>query len=236
MINILIPAMGKNSFFKDYYFPKPLVEINGKTMLELLVNDYGCLEEKKLTFVFLDDECKKFHLDDSAKILCDCNCIKLKNETEGALCTSLMAIDYIDNDNPLIIANMDQIIDVDYNEVLKFFKEKNCDAGVITFQDIHPRWSYIKTDGEFVCEVAEKRPLSHDAIAGFYYYSKGSIFVEAAKRVLLKRNSLEGRYYISSSLNEIILDGLKVGYYRINKEQYKSFYSPAKISEYEGSK
>ena len=73
MINILIPAMGKNIFFKDYYFPKPLVEINGKTMLELLVNDYGCLEEKKLTFVFLDDECKKFHLDDSAKILCDCN-------------------------------------------------------------------------------------------------------------------------------------------------------------------
>lgn len=83
--------------------------------------------------------------------------------------------------------------------------------------------------------MAEKRPISKDAVAGFYYYKKGSDFVEAAKKALLKRNSYENRYYISASVNELILSGKKVCYYDIEKEQYKSFYSPAKIKEYEES-
>lgn len=90
----------------------------------------------------------------------------------------------------------------------------------------------VKEGGEIV-EVAEKRPLSKNAIAGFYYYKRGSDFVSAAKSALLKQNNLEGRYYISASMNELILTGKKVGYFDIKKEQYKSFYSPAKIKEYE---
>ena len=83
--------------------------------------------------------------------------------------------------------------------------------------------------------MAEKRPLSKDAIAGFYYYKKGSDFVETAKKALLKQNNLNGCYYISSSINEMILMGKKVGYYDIEKDQYRSFYSPAKVKEYEES-
>ena len=111
----------------------------------------------------------------------------------------------------------------------------NADAGVITFPNIHPRWSYARCMGDEVLEVAEKRPLSKDAIAGFYYFKKGSDFVEAAKNALFKQNHLEGKYYISAAVNELILLGKKVGRFEIEKEQYKSFYSPAKIKEYEDS-
>ena len=77
--------------------------------------------------------------------------------------------------------------------------------------------------------------MSKDAIAGFYYYRQGCDFIQAAKNALLKQNGQEGKYYISASINEMILMGKKVGYYDINKAQYKSFYSPAKIEEYEKS-
>lgn len=234
MINVLLPAMGTSSFFKDSYFPKPLYEIGGKTMMELVVENYANVNPKSYIFIFSQEDCRRFHLDASAKILSTMShVIRLEKQTAGALCTCLMAIDYINDDIPLIVANSDQIIDVDYRDVLKHFEQQNCDAGIITFPNIHPRWSYAKKQGNDIIEVAEKRPLSRDAIAGFYYYRKGSDFIEAAKSVLLKQNALEGKYYISATLNEMILAGKKIGYYDIDKLQYKSFYSPNKIKEYE---
>lgn len=236
MINVLLPAMGKSNFFKESFFPKPLIEINGKTMLELVVENYSQLELKNYIFIFSEEECGTFHLDDSAKILTPSSqVIKLRNQTAGALCTCLMAVEYINDDLPLLIANIDQIINVDYRDVIKHFESNGVDAGVITFPSIHPRWSFARKSGNEIIEVAEKRPLSRDAIAGFYYYKKGSDFVRAAQNAILKQSNLDGKYYISASINELILMGKKVGYYDIDKEQYKSFYSPAKIKEYEES-
>lgn len=234
MINVLLPSMGTSAFFKDNYFPKPLIEINGKTMLEMVVENYSSLEPKNYIFVFSEDDCVKFHLDASAKILTPAGrVVKLHNQTAGALCTCLMAIKYIYDDTPLLIANSDQIINVDYVKVVNYFKAAGADAGVITFSSIHPRWSYARKNGDEVVEVAEKRPLSKDAIAGFYYYKKGCDFVRAAKNAIIKQNHLDGKYYISASINELILMGKKVACYNIEKEQYKSFYSPAKIKEFE---
>lgn len=234
MIHILLPFMGRSTFFENSFFPKPLVEISGKTMLEMVVEDYRALEPKKYIFVFSDEECARFHLDASAQILAPrSRVIRLKGQTSGALCTCLMAIEYIDTDEPLLIANSDQVIGVDYREVIRYLTDAGMDAGVITFPSVHPRWSYARKQGDEVVEVAEKRPLSRDAIAGFYYFRKGSDFVKAAENVLLKQNCLKGQYYISASINELILMGKKVGYYDIDKEHYHSFYSPAKIKEYE---
>lgn len=142
----------------------------------------------------------------------------IRNQTAGALCTCLMAVEYINNNASLIIANSDQIIEVDYTKVIDYFIKINADAGVITFPSIHPRWSYARKSGNDVIEVAEKRPLSKDAIAGFYYFKQGSDFVQAAKKALIKQNNLDGKYYISSSINELILKGKKIGYYDIAKE------------------
>ncbi len=234
MVNILIPSMGKSTFFEDSFFPKPLIEIKGKTMLETVIENYTNVDPKNYIFVFDDKDCSEFHLDSSAKILSPLSIvIRLRNQTRGALCTCLMAVDYINNDTPLIIANSDQIIDTDYKKVIEHFEKTDADAGVITFPNIHPRWSYARKQGNEIIEVAEKRPLSKNAIAGFYYFKKGSDFVESAKQAIIKDNSMNGKFYISASINEMILLGKKVGYCDIPKEKYHSFYSPEKIKEYE---
>jgi len=235
MINVLIPAMGKSLFFKDSYFPKPMIEVSGKTMLEQVVDNYSELKEKHFIFIFSKKDASEFHLDESARILTEpeTDIFVLENETAGALCTCLMAVEMIGNQNPLLIANCDQIIDVDYNDVLRKFDSDGADAGIINFDNIHPRWSYARIKDNCVIEVAEKRPLSKNAIAGFYYFRYGGDFVAAAERVILKDNNLNGRFYISSSLNEMILMGKKVSHYSVSRTQYHSFYSPEKIQEYE---
>lgn len=233
-VNVLLPSMGSSVFFKENFFPKLLYEIRGKTMLEHVIDNYMSIESMQYIFVFRDEDCKKFHIDDSVKILNpDARVIRLKNQTAGALCTCLMAIDYINNDEPLVIANSDQIIETDYKDVIQSFTKRDADAGVITFPSIHPRWSYVRKEGDEVVEVAEKRPLSKNAIAGFYYFKKGKDFIRGAENAIKKRNSLDGRFFISASLNELILLGEKVSYYDIEAAQYKSFYSPEKIKEYE---
>ena len=235
MVNILIPSMGKSLFFKKNFFPKPMIEISGKTMLEHVVENYEEIKEKHFIFVFDKKDCSGFHLDDSAKLLTgnDTDIITLGASTSGALCTCLMAVKSINNEEPLIITNCDQTIDVDYNDVLEKFQKLDVKAGVITFDSIHPRWSYAKVVDDEVVEVAEKRPLSKHAIAGFYYFRYGKDFIEAAKKVILKDNNYNGNYYISASLNEIILDNGKIGYYEVSRDQYNTFYSPEKIKEFE---
>lgn len=235
MINILLPAMGDSMFFKDYYFPKLMLEVDGDTILEKVIQNYSCIDEKHFVFVLSQKDCTEFHIDQSARIITepDSSFIVLKNQTKGALCTCLLAINEINDSTPLLIANCDQIIDVDYKEVIDEFQNRELDAGVITFPSIHPRWSYVRMEGSNVIEVAEKRPLSKHAIAGAYYFRRGSDFIEAAKRVIMKENSLSGKYYVSASLNEMILMNKKVGCFEIGKHQYHSFYSPEKIREYE---
>lgn len=235
IINILIPAMGKSQFFKDSYFPKMMIEIAGKTVLEHVVDNFADLSGRHYVFVFGRKECSEFHINESAKILTKdrSDVLILENETEGALCTCLMAVKMISSDTPLLISNCDQTIDVNYRDVIKSFCAADRDAGVITFDSIHPRWSYAKLKGEEVVEVAEKRPLSKHAIAGIYYFRRGKDFVEAAKRAILKGCSVGEKYYISASLNELVLMGKSIGYFEVERDAYHSFYSFEKIREYE---
>lgn len=235
MINILVPSMGKSLFFQDSYFPKPMIEVGGKTMLERLAENYSGIEGKRFIFIFSRKDCLEFHLDESAKILTDytAEVIVLEEQTAGALCTCLMAVDLVNNDDPLIITNADHIIDADFSDALDTFASQNAECGVITFESIHPRWSYARINDGEVIEVAEKRPLSKNAIAGFYWYRHGKTFITAAQSAILKGSSHNGQYYISSSVNEVILDGGKVSYFPVGRDCYHSFYSPEKITEYE---
>ena len=110
MINILIPLAGKNQFFSEYPFPKPLVEFNGKTMID---NFRSIQKEKQFIFIVNSEDCKKYHLDN---VLTNhtCKIIKLDNETKGAACSAMMAVEYIGNDIPLVISNADQLFDICY--------------------------------------------------------------------------------------------------------------------------
>ncbi|WP_323596052.1 glycosyltransferase family 2 protein [Aliarcobacter butzleri] len=237
MINILIPLAGKNQFFPEaeYPFPKPLIEFNGKTMIEHIIDNFSSIQkEKQFIFIVNSEDCKKYHLDNVLNILTNhtCKIIKLENETKGAACSAMMAVEYIDNDTPLIISNADQLFDMCLDEVIKSFG--NSDSGVITFESIHPRWSYVRLDSENrVTETAEKRPISKSAIAGFYYFKKGSNFIYSSAKMIKKDANVNGSYYISPVLNEMVLENKTINIFQIENFKYHTFYTPQKIKEYE---
>jgi len=239
MMNVVVPMVGTSQFFDDaqYKFPKPLIEVSGKTMIELFFENFKEID-KDINYIFIvnKDDCRKFHLDNILNILTSekCEIIKIGSPTKGAACSVLMAIESINNNTPLIIANSDQYLDISINNALIALEKY--DAGVITFKSIHPRWSFVKlNEKNEVIETAEKKPISNEAIAGFYYFSSGEMFVHAAMEMIKKDSSVNNLYYISPVYNELILTSKKLGVYHIESKNYHTFYNPQKIKEYERS-
>lgn len=237
-MKVLIPIAGKSRFFdsKNSPFSKPLIEIKGKSMIQHVIDNMLQIDDEfEFIFIVNSEDCKKFHLHNILKLLSHkCSVVKVNEKTKGALCSILMGINHINDNEELIICNGDQIIDCNLNEVMSSFRNKNLDVGLITFNSVHPRWSYVRYDNNNnVVETAEKRPLSKHAIAGFYYFQNATDFITGAMDSIRKGADVNGAYYIAPSINQLILKNKKIGTFEINSKQYHSFYSPQKIREYE---
>ena len=239
MLNILVPMAGCNQYFPeaDFPFPKSLVEIFGVTMIERVINNLKTSSPTtNFTFVLNENDCRNFFLDNIVDIITDSNCniVKLDSNTRGSACSALMAVNYIEGETPLLIANSDQLFKNNISEFIKNFEYQNADAGVVCFDSVHPRWSYAKVDNDkIVIEAAEKRPISRNAIAGLYWFKKGDHFIDAAMKMIQKNENYKDDFFIAPSLNQMILDGKKIVMSEVQNACYNTFYMPSKITEYE---
>jgi NDP-sugar pyrophosphorylase family protein len=236
MLKIIVPLAGPSDLFVNagYSYPKPLIEINGITMIQMVIDRIKSIQQAhRIIFILKEEDVQKFHLDNTLRLLSpDCEIVKLKHETKGALCSILMAVDKIDKEDSLLILNGDQIIDTDFEIIKNHWTETDADVGVVTFNSVHPRWSFAKIENDKVVQTAEKNPISNNAIAGYYYFKNAGLFLDCAYQCILNDVQLDGRYYISPVINEYILKQKKAFHYPIDKASYHSFYSPQMINEY----
>ena len=175
-LNVLIPMAGRGSRFIEagYSFPKPLIDVDGKPMIQVVVENIGM--EANYIYVCQQEHREKYNLDAMLNLVSsNNNIVELDRITEGAACTALMADELIDNDNPLFFANSDQFVEWDPVEFMYTMQESDCDGGIVTFKATHPKWSFaeIGEDG-YVKRVAEKDPISDNATVGFYYGRKAA--------------------------------------------------------------
>ena len=238
-MQILIPISGHSVFFpkEEFYFPKPLIEVAGSPMIELVIKPLK-QQFRNAHFIFVvdRDDTRSFDLGNTLALLSGDNLqiVEKPGNTSGPLCSCLLAIDTLDLDQPLIISSSDQIIDSDLSQFVDAFRSKQASAGVITFDSVHPRWSYVVDDGAGnVLQSFSNKVSSRHAIAGLFYFKTARLFTDAAMQVLLNDAQIDGTYSIVSTLNEIILTGERVLCLPIESSRYHSFYSPAKIGEFE---
>lgn len=231
---LVLMAGDSKAFASDIYkFPKFLLEVDGKPLIQHLINSFSALKEADFIFVLKKSESQKWHIDNVIKLLIpDAKILKVDGETMGAACSALFSVDLINNEEPLLITNGDQILDIDYADFIK--KSSSFDASTIIFDSVHPRWSYVKLgdDGK-VIEASEKRPISNNATAGTYFYKKGKDFVKAAADMIRKDVNTNGLYYICPAFNEMILNNKSISTYKINQDQYHQITNPQELKIYE---
>lgn len=217
-VNIVIPMAGNGSRFANvgYKDPKPLIPVFGDPMISWVVKNLGV--SANYTFLIRKDfEHARNYLE---TLVPGCNVISIDQVTEGAACTVLLAKEYMDNNNPLVIINSDQYIEFEGCETAFQFifdflykpDEVPLDGKISTFDgEGHPKWSYAKLgyDG-LVTEVREKDPFSPHATTGLYMWKRGSDFVKYANQMISKNIRVNNEFYVVPVFNEALGDGKKV--------------------------
>lgn len=222
-MNILILAAGETRMpSASNPYPTWLSEIDGKVLLEHQIRALLSNDEDLVILAFRQADIRSWHVDDIARqIFPKAEILSIKGNTAGAACTALLTIGKIDLQRELIVASATDHIDIDVSETLATFRSAGADAGVVTFDSLHPRYAFFKKDADgFITEAAEKRPISRSASAGFYWYRKALDFFESIQRMVLKDAHVDGVFYISPSLNELVLAGKRIASVNISPDAY----------------
>lgn len=233
-MNIIVPIAGASSVLESTEYIKSLQEIERKTILQHAFEALQNVDAKHFVVVVKREDVNKYHLDNVVKLLRPkAEVVIAEGETMGAACTCMLAVDKLDLEEPLLIVGNDQVLTIPYIDILADFQSQDYDGGVAIFEDVHPRWSYVRiNEDDHVIEAAEKRPISKNATAGFYYFKKARFFMEAAQSMIMKGASVNGQFYICPVFNEMILKQQIIGVYRVSKEQYFNFNSTSGMDAY----
>ena len=91
-MNVLIPMAGAGSRFQKagFTFPKPLIEVEGKPMIQVVVENLNV--EAKHIFIVQKEHYEKYNLQYLLNLISPgCEVVQVDEMTEGAACTTLLA-------------------------------------------------------------------------------------------------------------------------------------------------
>jgi len=220
-MNIVIPMAGAGSRFVQagYTFPKPLIDVNGKPMIQVVVDNLSI--DGHYIFLVRKEHHEKYDLKHMLEVIAPgCSIITVDHLTEGAACTTLLAKELINNNDQLLIANSDQYIEWDSSHFMYSVQSDHIDGGVLTFYNTHPKWSYAKVNEDgFIDEIREKVVISNNATVGIYHWKKGSDYVKYAEQMIAKNIRVNNEFYVAPVYNEAIQDGKKFKMYEVEEMQ-----------------
>jgi NDP-sugar pyrophosphorylase family protein len=212
MLNIVIPMAGLGSRFMNAGFtdPKPFIRINGVPMIELVISNLRPACPHRFIFV-----CRQIHLEryDFHRRLQElapgCEVLGVPGITEGAACSVLLASEFIDHPEPLLIANADQWVDVNIDDFLAQADRCNTQGLIMTMPATSPKWSYVKRDSAGnVCQVVEKEVVSDEATVGIYHFAQGSDFCAEAREMIAADERSMGEFYVAPVYTRMYHAGL----------------------------
>jgi dTDP-glucose pyrophosphorylase len=234
-MNVVVLAAGGASVSTNIDgYPLCLSEFKGRLLIEILLRKW---EGRDVNFAVMlrGEDIQQYHVDEVVhRVTPSAKVYPINAPTAGAACTALLAIEQINTDEPLVIVNGDELLDIEYNEPMERFESAGWDAGSVIFDSVHPRYSFVRLNEEgLVVEAAEKNPISRNATAGFYWYKRGSEFVSAAMQSIRKNALSESPYFICPVFNELVLEQKKIGVYQIEKSAYKPFKTKHQIEQFQ---
>jgi hypothetical protein len=235
-ISVLILAAGQAGFeTHDGGYPLCLTEFDGLSLLERIVRNTSNIKGAKYAFALLIKETERFHLDKVAKLLApSAVVIRTPESTQGSACTALLAASQLDPESELLIISANELVDVDFSEVVTDFRCRKLDGGLLVFRSVHPRYSYVRLNAErLVTMAAQQDPISHHATAGVFWFAKTREFTEAAMNLIRKNASVNGKFYVAPVFNELILRHGRIGVRDLEISKYSPLKTERQVQQFE---
>ncbi len=236
-INVVIPMAGLGSRFSKAGFkkPKPFIDVEGVPMIEKVIQNLNIPNAKYILIGNNEHLIQERNLVNKIKMNYDAVFVELDKLTEGTACTVLFSREFINNENPLLIANSDQLVDININNFIHDCFNRNLDGSILCFEDVNmdPKWSFAKIDDEgFVTEVKEKVVISNLATVGIYFFSKGIYFIDSAIDMIINKDKVNNEYYTCPVYNYMIQKNQKIGIYEIDQKLMHGIGTPEDLEIY----
>lgn len=235
-VNILIPMAGRGSRFKNVGVttPKPLIEVEGMTMIERALKSFDFLKDiphYRLIFILNQEDEDAYTLSSELRRLFPDIPMEIRfvpQVTRGQAETCLAVRDLIDNNNRLFIHACDTY---GRSNIWDIVIKEDPDGILACFESNDPRFSYAKLDElGYVTETAEKRVISNRATTGMYYFKRGADFVAAADTMITTDQKENGEFYVAPCYNRLVQTGKRV---RVaTATEYAVFGTPEELAQY----
>lgn len=233
---------GEGSRFKSegYDVPKPLIQIDGVPMV---IRASQALPDAD-TWIYM---VRKEHMDTSSigDVLkdydSDVKIIPVDSLTDGQASTCLLAKDLIDNNQQLMIGACDN--GAIWNKELFEKLKEGADCLVWTFRNNvavkrkPEAYGWVNVDDvNVVKNMSVKVPISNTpmndhAVVGTFWFKKGSMFVDAAERMIQLDRRINNEFYVDECINDMVALGYVVKVFEIDK--YICWGTPNDLRTYE---
>ena len=228
---------GKGSRFRKAGFqrPKPFIDVLGQTMIERVLDNLSCDDIKFILIAQQEHIQAEKALISKIKKDYNVEFIPINQITEGAACTTLFARQHINNSYPLVIANSDQIVDINFQDFVNDCLNRKLDGSIMTFKNTYrdTKWSFASIDEKgLVKEVAEKKAISDQATVGIYMFTEGSIYVNAAIDMIVRNERINNEFYVCPVYNFAIANNSKIGIYEIDYTKMHGLGTPKDLQAY----
>ena len=235
-MNILIPMAGAGSRFSitGNTTPKPLIQVLNKTLIEHSIDSFNV--DGKFIFItrdFDDPRDNKTLSNILKQKRPESVEIRLKKLTRGAAESILHAKEHINNNDPLVIYNCDQIINWEAEDFLNFVDAKDPDASVVLYESDDPKNSFAEIKNKRIVRFVEKQPISNNALIGFHYWKHGKDCVLTSEKLVKEFETQQKKEcYLSETFN--YLKSRNILPYFIESNNYIPLGTPEEVSKYIG--
>ena len=235
----LVPAAGDGRRFRvrGYLAAKPLIEIDGQTMLERSLSTLPATEQCVLLARAEVLEAPALQRISAFQT------VLVEKPTQGQASTCLLAESSVDGSSPLLIAPCDASTVFEAQRWAELVQDTAIDCVVWCFRD-HPhanrnpkQYGWVETSAAGrVQSVSCKRALHDDVredlgIIGIFWFRRAQVFFDLARRLVAENRRVNGEFYVDSVLQLAVERGLDVRAFCV--EHYICFGTPDDVMTYE---
>jgi NDP-sugar pyrophosphorylase family protein len=242
-MQIVIPMAGEGDRFRraGYALPKPLLLVHGKPMIEHVVSLFP--REHDFIFVCNKEHLKHFPMRETLRRLAPSGkIVEIDYEKKGPVWGTLPALQFLKDDEPVIVNYCDFDAVWDYDAFRKVMAEHNYAGAIVCYKGFHPHllrenfYAGVRTDEKNMAqEVKEKFSFTDNKMDswqsnGTYYFQRGALVKKYFKELVEKKIECNGEYYVSLVYNLLIRDGLPVTVFPV--EYFSQWGTPEDLEEH----
>ncbi len=221
---VLIPMAGAGQRFAEagYQVHKPAImtidrfDGHQKPMVVCATKDLPGVRKDGSNVIYVD---RTFHREDGVEDAIrqyyeKAQFITIDHLTQGQACTCMLAENYLNPKEPLLIAGCDNGMDID----VAAFQEltRDCDCIVFTYRHneavlSNPNaYGWMITDqegnitGTSIKKAISDTPMEDPAVVATFWFREAGIFLEATEKMIREDDRIRGEFYVDQTVKHVL--------------------------------